>query len=82
MARQKTVINGPVYDARTLGKGRIVGGIYDNRLLVKPTPAAKAYMPDSEPELPYEGAKPMLLVTEPDTPGYLTGLFEAMYSEL
>ena len=42
-------------------RGKVVGGIYDNRFLVKPTASAKAMMPDAEPELPYEGAKEMLL---------------------
>ena len=63
-------------------RGRIAGGVYDDRLLVKPVPAAKAYMPDARLELPYEGAKPMLLVDEVDDEEYLKGLFEAMYDEL
>lgn len=63
-------------------KGRIVGGIYDDRLLVKPVEAALDYMPEAEYELPYEGAKGMLLVDDVDNAEYLTGLFEAMYDEL
>ena len=43
-------------------RGRIVGGIYDDRFLVKPTKSAVAMMPDADKELPYEGAKEMLLV--------------------
>ena len=43
-------------------RGRIVGGVYDDRFLVKPTKTAIAMMPDAERELPYEGAKEMLLV--------------------
>lgn len=43
-------------------KGKIVGGIYDDRLLVKPVKSAIDYMPNAEYELPYEGAKEMLLV--------------------
>ena len=43
-------------------RGRIVGGIYDDRFLVKPTKTAVAMMPDADKELPYEGAKEMLLV--------------------
>lgn len=62
--------------------GKIVGGIYDNRLLVKPVPAALSYMPDAKRELPYEGAKEMLLVDNVDSGEYLTGLFNAMYEEL
>ena len=63
-------------------RGRIVGGIYDNRLLVKPVAAAVSYMPNAERELPYEGAKEMLLVDNVDSREYLTGLFRAMYDEL
>jgi TfoX/Sxy family transcriptional regulator of competence genes len=63
-------------------KGKIVGGIYDDRLLVKPVKAAIAYMPTASYELPYDGAKQMLLVDDVDDREYLTGLFEAMYAEL
>jgi TfoX/Sxy family transcriptional regulator of competence genes len=63
-------------------KGKIVGGIYDDRLLVKPVKAAIAYMPTASYELPYDGAKEMLLVDEVDNREFLMGLFETMYSEL
>ena len=63
-------------------RGRIVGGIYDDRLLVKPVKAAITYMPEAVYELPYEGAKEMLLVEDVDSKEYLTGLFQAMYEEL
>ena len=63
-------------------RGKIVGGIYDDRLLVKPTKSAIAYMPAASYELPYEGAKEMLLVDEVDNKEFLTGLFNAMYDEL
>lgn len=63
-------------------KGKIVGGIYDDRLLVKPVSAAVKYMPDAQYELPYEGAKEMLLIDEVDNKEFLTGLFNAMYDEL
>ncbi len=63
-------------------RGRIVGGIYDDRLLVKPTKSALAMMPDAAHELPYEGAKEMLLVEEVDDKAFLTGLFNAMFDEL
>ena len=48
-------------------RGKIVGGIYDDRFLVKDTPAARALMPDAGLEIPYEGAKKMLLVSVPTT---------------
>ena len=63
-------------------RGKIVGGIYDDRLLVKPVKSAISYMPTAPYELPYEGAKEMLLVDEVDSKEFLTGLFRAMYDEL
>ena len=59
-----------------------MGGIYDDRFLVKPVKSAIAYMPNVEYELPYEGAKEMLLVDDVDNKEYLTGLFNSMYDEL
>ena len=63
-------------------RGKIVGGIYDDRLLVKPVKSAISLMPDANYELPYEGAKEMLLVNLVDQKEFLTGLFHAMYDEL
>ena len=63
-------------------RGKIVGGIYDDRLLVKPIKSAISYMPTVLYELPYEGAKEMLLVDEVDNKEFLTGLFNTMYEEL
>ena len=63
-------------------RGKIVGGIYDDRLLVKPVKAAISYLPQAVYELPYEGAKGMLLVDEVDDKAFLVGLFRAMYEEL
>ena len=63
-------------------RGKIVGGIYDDRLLVKPVKAAFSYIPQAGYELPYEGAKEMLLVEDVDQKEFLTGLFRAMYEEL
>ena len=63
-------------------RGKIMGGIYDDRFLVKPFKSAIAYMPNAKYELPYDGAKDMLLVDDVDNKNYLTGLFNAMYDEL
>ena len=63
-------------------KGKIVGGIYDDRLLVKKTRSALELMPAAISELPYEGAKEMLSVDEVDSKEFLAKLFEAMYDEL
>ena len=63
-------------------RGKIVGGIYDDRFLVKPVKAATAMMPDADMEVPYEGAKGMLLVDDVENRRFLRELLEAMYIEL
>ena len=63
-------------------RGKIVGGIYDDRLLVKKTTSALKLMPAAICDLPYEGAKEMLLVDEVDSKAFLAKLFEAMYDDL
>lgn len=63
-------------------RGKIVGGIYDDRLLVKPVKSAVSLMPDATYESPYEGAKEMLLVDDVDSKQFLAKLFVAMYEEL
>lgn len=63
-------------------RGKIVGGIYDDRFLVKPVKAAKDMMPEADMELPYEGAKEMLLVDNVDNRDFLQELLNAMYDEL
>lgn len=63
-------------------KGKIIGGIYDDRLLVKPVQSAINYMPNAVYELPYDGAKEMLLVDEVDNKEFLIGLFDAVYDDL
>ena len=62
--------------------GKVVGGVYDNRLLVKPTRSAKALMPRAEYQLPYKGSKEMLLVEDIENRDFLKELFDAMYEEL
>ena len=63
-------------------QGKIFGGIYDDRFLVKPTKSAKAMMPGAAMELPYDGAKPMLLVENVDDRAFLRELVNAMLPEL
>lgn len=63
-------------------RGKIVGGIYDDRLLVKKTKSALECMPAAVCDFPYEGAKEMLLVEEVGNKEFLTKLVEAMYDEL
>ena len=59
-------------------RGKVIGGIYDNRFLVKPVQAARNMMPDA----PEDGAKPMLMVENIEDREFLKELFEAMYDEL
>ena len=63
-------------------QGKIVGGIYDDRFLVKPTKSAKQMMPDAPLEVPYEGAKEMILVDDIDNRDFLNELMNAMADEL
>ena len=63
-------------------RGRVFGGIYDDRFLVKPVKAAMELMPGAASEQPYEGAKAMLLADDVDNREFLTQLVEAMYPEL
>ena len=63
-------------------RGKVVGGIYDDRFLVKPTKSAISMMPNADMELPYDGAKEMLLVGDVENKELLRELIEAMYEEL
>ena len=63
-------------------RGKIIGGIYDDRFLVKTTKSSLAMMPDADREIPYEGAKEMLLVDNVDNREFLTELLTSMYDEL
>lgn len=63
-------------------RGKVFGGIYDDRFLVKPTKTAKAMMPEADLELPYDGAKEMILVDDVEKKEFLRELVEAMYEEL
>ncbi len=62
--------------------GAVVGGVYDNRLLLKPTPSAKEMLPGAREELPYEGAKPMLLVEDLEDRSLLARVTEAIAQDL
>ena len=63
-------------------RGKVIGGIYDDRFLVKPTASARALMPDAREELPYEGGKMMLLVDNVDDRDFLRELVDALYADL
>lgn len=66
----------------TYYRGKIIGGIYDDRFLVKDTESAREMIPDAVRELPYDGAKEMLLVRNLEDRDYLRRLVEAMYEDL
>ena len=63
-------------------RGKVIGGIYDDRFLVKPTKTAAAMMPNAVRELPYDGAKEMLLVDDVDNREFLCKLVQSMWEEL
>ena len=63
-------------------RGKIFGGIYDDRFLIKPTRSARAMMPDAAMEVPCPGAKEMLLVDNVENRAFLRALIEAMHEEL
>ncbi len=66
-------------------EGKVVGGVYDDRLLLKPTPGALRLMKEAgleeRWELPYEGAKELLLV-DVDRRELLEKLVRAIADEL
>ena len=63
-------------------KGKVIGGIYDDRVLVKPTPSAKKALTSASYEIPYDGAKPMILISIDENPDELKELFEVIYQDL
>lgn len=63
-------------------RDKVLGGLYDNRVLVKPVAAAENFLPDGRLEIPYEGAKPMLRIENYDDRQFLEMLFEAILPEL
>ena len=62
--------------------GKVVGGIYDDRFLVKPTPGAQALMPNAQQAMPYAGAKPMLAVDNIEDKAFLAALLRTVEAEL
>ncbi len=63
-------------------RGKVIGGIYDDRFLIKPTKSAVAMLPNAKLEPPYDGAKPMLRIDEKESKQFLRELLEAMFDEL
>ena len=63
-------------------RGKIVGGIYDNRLLIKPAPSVLKIIPDAKMEIPYPTGKPMIMICDIENPELLEMVFNAIYPEL
>ena len=63
-------------------RGRVVGGVYDDRLLAKDTESARALLPEAPRELPYPGGREMLLVTDMENKSLLQRLLEAVSKEV
>ena len=63
-------------------RGRVFGGIYDDRLLLKPVPSAVKLMPNATMEIPYDGAKEMILADDIDNREFLCRLVRSMWEEL
>ena len=63
-------------------RGKIVGGIYDNRLLIKPTESVLKIVPNAKMEIPYPKGKPMVMITDIENPELLEQVFNAAYSDL
>lgn len=63
-------------------RGKIVGGIYDDRLLFKPVLPALQMVECPKMEIPYPGAKPMLLIEEVDDREFLQKLLDTAWGAL
>ena len=63
-------------------RGKIIGGIYDNRLLIKPSPGTKENIPNATMEIPYPGGKPMIMILDIENQELLIKLFNTIYPEL
>lgn len=63
-------------------RGKIIGGIYDDRFLIKPLTSALEYISEIIFETPYEGAKEMILIKNIDNKDFITGLFKVIYDQL
>lgn len=63
-------------------RDKVIGGVYDDRFLLKPTESAKVLLPNAERQIPYEGAKEMLLIDDFENAQLIRELLESMYPEL
>lgn len=63
-------------------RGKIIGGIYDNRLLVKPTDSVLKIIPNAKMEIPYPHGKPMVMIPDIEDPELLEKVFNTIYAEL
>ena len=63
-------------------RGKVVAGVYDDRLLVKPTNTAQKIIPNAPMEIPYPGGKPMIMIEDVENRELLQNLFDAVYTEI
>ena len=63
-------------------RDKVIGGVYDDRFLVKPAAAAASLMPGAAFDLPYEDERPMLMVRDVENRDFLKKLVEATYDDL
>lgn len=64
-------------------KGKLIGDICDNCLLLKPTESVLRLMPDAQRAYPYEGSKTlMVMVEDVEDTDFMARVLEAMFKEL
>ena len=62
--------------------GTVVGGVYDNRLLIKPTESVKKMIQNATMEIPYPGGRPMIMISDVENRELLSRVFDAVYVDL
>lgn len=63
-------------------KGKIAGGIFNNRLMIKPVKAAMNFLKEPVYDIPFDGAKEWILIEDIDDKDFLTNLFKVIYDDL
>lgn len=63
-------------------RGKVVGGIYDNRFLIKPTDSVLKIISNAKMETPYPGGRPMVMITDIENTELLENVFNVLYDDL
>lgn len=63
-------------------KGKIAGGIFDNRLMIKPVKSAIDFIENPIYDIPFDGAKEWILIEDIEDKEFLTELFITIYKDL